>query len=138
MGRKLFGHPAEARSMYVMDGHSIPVIAKHFKVAVQTIYALSYRENWNLLRESKSDELFKLRMGALNDLKAESMEFYRGCLEKCIQLLAEVDKPLNLKFLVESRILAENRILLLAGEELEKKEEIKSKGDGLLDELAGL
>lgn len=136
--RKQFLEGEKARRMYVVEGFTIPEICKHFGVALQTIYTLHRREKWDLIREAKSDELIRLRMDALTEVKAESMEFYHLCLQKCMEILPTVKKPMDLKFLIDSRIMAENRILLIAGEELEKKAEEKSKGDGILDELARL
>ncbi|MGL5057285.1 MAG: hypothetical protein ACRC6A_07990, partial [Fusobacteriaceae bacterium] len=89
------------------------------------------------LKAQSLNDCASLRKSVLLSLKSKSMGFYENILDKTLKLSEGDIQPKDLKSLIDARVIAENRIYLLAKEELIAKNngEVNSGGLGLLDEF---
>lgn len=129
---------AEARELYLNTDLKLSEIAEQLGIKVNTIYTISNREKWALLKESRLKEIISDRNIMLNSRKVKSIEFYDKVLDKCNSLLYEEGvMGKELKLICETHILAETRLFLLAKEKLEvvEKDE-EGNSEGILAELA--
>lgn len=124
--------------MEYIDGAKISELAEKYNVNINTLYSRRRREGWDLLRDKKIADIAKARHMMINAIKSKSLGFYTDTLDLCQQHLEGDLTPKELKVVVETRALAEDRLFLFAGEILKAElEEDTNKAEGLLDDIIG-
>lgn len=128
----------EARELYLNTDLKLTDIAEQLGIKINTLYTISNREQWALLKDEKIKEIISDRNIMLNDRKLKSIEFYDTVMEKCIKLLDDEEiRGKELKSITETHILAEGRLFLLSKHMIETKKE-EDGNDGILNELANM
>lgn len=128
----------EAREIYCTTDLSLQDIAEELGINVNTLYKYSTQEKWVLLKESKVRDAIQYRNQILLDRKLKDIKFYETIMNKCSELVEQVEVGKELKELTATFILAEDRYFLLSKERLESNKEIASTGESILDELANM
>lgn len=128
----------EARELYLSTDLKFTEIAERLNIKINTLYTISTRESWALLKESNIKEIISDKNMLLNDRKLKSIKFYSDIMDKCISLLTEPMGAKELKEVVATHIIAEDRLFLLSKSQLEEAKQDNDSGGGILDELAGI
>lgn len=129
----------EARELYCYTDLSLQEIGEQLGINVNTLYKYSTKEKWVLLKESKVREAIKYKNIILSDRKLRNIKFYETVMDKCENLIKDSEFFKEIKELVATFTIAEDRYFLLSKEKLEVVENEKEEGgNGILDELANL
>lgn len=129
----------EARELYIYTDLSLADISKQLNIKVNTLYTMSTREKWALLKTDKIKEVVNAKNTMINDRKLKSIEFYEKVMDLCSFLIGGDLTSRDIKEYVATYNLAEDRFLLLASSPLEiKKEEKENNTGGILEELSEL
>lgn len=129
----------EARELYCYTDLSLQDISNQLGINVNTLYKYSTKEKWVLLKESKVRDAIKYKNIIISDRKLRNIKFYEEVMNKCESLMNDSDFFKEIKELVATFQMAEDRYFLLSKERLEIiEQENDDKGTGILDELANL
>lgn len=130
---------AEARELYCYTDLTLSEIGDTLGINVNTLYKLSTKENWVLLKESKIKEAIKAKNIIISNRKLQNIKFYEDTMDLCNTLKDEAYSGKEIKCIIEAHILAEDRYFLLAKEQLELVENDESNSaEGILEELASI
>lgn len=128
----------EARELYLNTDLKLTDIAEQLGIKINTLYTISNREQWSLLKEEKIKEIISDRNIMLNDRKLKSIEFYDSVMYNCKKILDDGEiRGKELKSITETHIMAESRLFLLSKHMIETKKE-EDNNDGILNELANM
>lgn len=123
----------QARDLYISTDLSIRDVAEQFDLNVNNLYNRSMKENWVLLKSSKIKEAIEAKNRIIYSKKLENIQFYADVMDKCKELKNLCMNGKELKEVVQTNMLAEDRFYLLTSV---VKEEDVDKTTGLLSELA--